>query len=132
MPDKIKWRDAIVNIRAEYLAKRLWLGATIDVFLDEKIILSTDGQLKFNGLYTKEFEYQGSLHRIRVEWDKFVLRFVPCRIYIDEQEIAHEKVKIGNWQMMVLSQFVISLLILAVMFLCLVAIIVVKHQFTGG
>jgi hypothetical protein len=81
------------------MPERLWLGATIDVILDGSKILSTSGKFKFQGDCVEQFVHSGTHHQVKLEWGKFLIRSVPCSLYVDDQLVAQETVEIENWQM---------------------------------
>jgi hypothetical protein len=102
------WKGSEIVTRASYLPQRLWLAATIDVLLDGKKILSTGGQLKFEGTYVQQFEYDQSEHTARLEWGRFSGRTIPSTLYIDEERIMQGGVNIENWQMKLIPQILFT------------------------
>lgn len=103
MPKLMKWKDADLEIRSRFMPQRLWLAATIDIFLDQSIILSTGGKLKFQGACVEKFDYAGSSYEVRLEWGKFWLNSVPCILYIDNHQVVQEIVNIEDWQINIIA-----------------------------
>ena len=99
----IRWNNADLSIRARFMPEKLFLVATIDVWLDQRRILSTGGKLKLQGTCVERFDHLGAQHQVRLEWQKFLLHYVPCSLFVDNLLIATETIRIDNRAMNVVG-----------------------------
>jgi hypothetical protein len=91
------WQDSAVRVQARLIPRFLWTTASIDVFLDDKCILRTGGQMKVTGAYSVEFVLKGTAHRAELAWGRGALRSFPYRLEIDGAPVSESRVAIQNW-----------------------------------
>ena len=100
MSEVIKWHDKAVDVQSRLVPRYLWSTASIDVFLDGQLILSTGGQMKFTGAHSTTFTQGGTTHTAELCWGGSGFGFsFPCQLKIDGVLISTSRVHIRNWQL---------------------------------
>lgn len=115
------WRGSEIRVTAKLVPRFLWSTASIDVFIKNKCILQTGGQLKITGAYSTSFtDDAGGHHRAELAWGRASLRSFPFRLQIDGEPIADSRVKIENWPLVFLLPGLL-LLMLGACILCFIS-----------
>jgi|WetSurMetagenome_2_1015567.scaffolds.fasta_scaffold16694_6 hypothetical protein len=96
MTELIRWKDAVVDLRAKFVPQRFWLAGSIYVVINGKTILSTGGQLKFKGVEFSRFTYLGSLYQAKLAWGPMIFAAFPCSLSINGEPVAQRRLKADN------------------------------------
>jgi hypothetical protein len=88
-------------VRARVVPRFLWTTASIDVFLDGRCILKTDGQRKAVGSSFAEFHHGGDVHSAELSWGQACMRpplclTFPYQLFIDGGKISVSEVRVEN------------------------------------
>ncbi|HEY3762029.1 MAG TPA: hypothetical protein VGN23_09805 [Verrucomicrobiae bacterium] len=103
MSETIQWQGSKVEVWARLVPRYFWNTASIDVFVDGRQILKTDGQLKLKGTCSTSFAHANSTHVAILSWGCSGLRFsFPYELRIDGASVATSRVKIQNWPVVVI------------------------------
>jgi hypothetical protein len=93
------WKESKLTVTSVLLPKLLWQTASIDVFLDEKCVLRTGGQLKLTGSHSGHFDHAEESHEVTLTWGHADLRSFPVEVLIDAQSVVSARVFTRNWPM---------------------------------
>ncbi len=91
------WEDGKITVTSTLLPKILWQTASIDVFLNEKCLLKTNGQLKITGSHTAQFTHNTVNHEVILIWGTGGLRTFPIEVSIDGKQIIKSEIYTSNW-----------------------------------
>ena len=107
----ISWRDKEVRVQARLLPRFLWTTASIDVFLGERCILRTGGQLKLKGSHGASFSNGDSEHQAELSWGYARQHAFPYRLSIDGTPVSESQVFVRNWSMGFIPVIIIGALL---------------------
>jgi hypothetical protein len=113
------WQGKVVSVRAHYVPRFVWTTASIDVYLDDRCILRTGGQLKLTGSHSTTFTDGGTEHRMELTWGGSGGFRFPYQLRIDGVLVADAHVAIENWGMI----FIPATLIVLPLFSCLAVLV---------
>jgi len=109
MSEIITWQDKPVEVQARMVPRYLWSTASIEVFLDGQLILSTGGQIKFTGSQSTRFNYSGASHTAELNWGGSGFGFsFPYRLVIDGVPVSAARVRVRNWPIGVIAAIAIA------------------------
>jgi len=91
------WNGFALRVSARLVRRYAWQTASIELAIDDKVVLETGGVPKFVGVMTQAFEVQGSRHVAKIQWGRGLLKSFPYQVSIDNVEVRRGRVEIGNW-----------------------------------
>jgi hypothetical protein len=92
-----KWNGKVIVATAYLVPRFAWMTASIDITIDERVVLRTGGVLKFKGDVPTTFELNGVLHSLKISWGKAKPKSFPIILSIDDREVMRGDVPISNW-----------------------------------
>jgi len=102
------WRDKPVRVEAHQVPRYFWTTVSIDVFLDDRCILRTGGQVKNIGWGSAAFSEGGSLHQVEVSWGRSRMFRFPYQLRIDGVALQTSHVRVENWYMILIPACIIG------------------------
>jgi hypothetical protein len=114
----ISWQDKVVRVRARLVPRFLWTTASIDIFLGEKCILRTGGQLKMTGSHSSTFADGNSEHQAVLTWGRVHQHRFPYQLQIDGINLDNAHVGVENWRMGYIPSILLIAFLIAMM--CLI------------
>jgi hypothetical protein len=114
---KTRWHGTTVEVTARLVPRYLWTTSAIDVFLDGRCILRTDGQMKITGSSSAEFHHDGTAHTVELSWGRVHQRGVirccfPYQLTIDGAKVAVAEVAVENAGLLIIPMLVLASLLL--------------------
>ncbi len=91
------WNGRTIEATAYLVPRFAWFTASIDVRIDQQLLLQTGGVFKFRGDVPTTVEIQGVTHSLTISWGKAKPRSFPIILSIDGQEVISGDVPISNW-----------------------------------
>jgi len=92
-----QWNGKLIAATAHLVPRFAWMTASIDVAINENVVIRTGGVPKLEGELPSTFELNGSEHQIRVTWGKAKPKAFPITVLIDNQVVISGDVPIANW-----------------------------------
>jgi hypothetical protein len=114
----ITWQGKAVLVRSNYIPRFLWTTASIDVFLDDRCVFRTGGQLKTVGSHSASFSDGGSDHQMELTWGRSRDFRFPYQLRIDGVLVKESQVQVENQHMIMIP----ALMIIALMALVVLAL----------
>ena len=102
------WNNKPLKVTANFIPRFFYTTASIDVHVDGRCVLKTDGPFQRTGTNIARFCEDG-FHTVKLEWGKADWRFFPYRLWIDGQMVAESKVYIQNWPLLMVPYFLFTL-----------------------
>jgi hypothetical protein len=91
------WNDATICVSARQIARYAWTTASIDVTVDDKVVLRTGGVLAATGRCTGEFEFRGSSHNAEIIWGIGWDPRFPSSYNLMASRLKNLGVPVKNW-----------------------------------
>ena len=91
------WNGLALRVSARLVGRYAWQTASIELAIDDRVVLETGGVLKFVGAMTRAFDVEGVSHVAQVQWGRGLLKSFPYEVAIDGVEVRRGRVTIGNW-----------------------------------
>jgi hypothetical protein len=91
------WNGARVFVRSRVVGRYAWMTATIDVTVDDIVVLRTGGVLKAVGRSAEAFEFRGSSHTAEINWGLGWGPSFPFDLKMDGTSIKKSRVPVENW-----------------------------------
>jgi hypothetical protein len=91
------WGDATICISARQIARNAWSTASIDVTVDDRVILRTGGVLKAIGRCSALFDLRGSSHHVEIIWRLGWGPSFPIELKLDGVSVIRSRVAVKNW-----------------------------------
>jgi hypothetical protein len=91
------WNGKLVSASAYLVPRYAWMTASIDVKVEDQVVLRTGGVPKLQGDVPTSFVLNGVQHTIKVSWGKASLKHFPVVVSIDDTEVMCGNVPIANW-----------------------------------
>jgi hypothetical protein len=110
------WQGKAVSVRARYIPRFLWTTASIDVFLDERCVFRSGGQLKSTGSHSASFDDGGSEHRMELTWGRSREFRFPYQLRIDGVLVGESQVRVENQILVLIPALIIVALMALVVF----------------
>jgi len=102
-----EWRGSVIRIRACLIPRFLWQTASIEVFVDDRSVLRTGGQLKLLGGASSTFQHLGSSHTLELSWGIGLPWSFPYTLSIDRTQVTKSRVCVQNWYINIISAIVV-------------------------
>jgi hypothetical protein len=112
----ILWHGKVVRVQAIYIPRFLWTTASIDVFLDDRCVFRTGGQLKSIGSHSASFSDGGSDHQMELTWGRSRNFRFPYQLRIDGVLVQESQVQVENQHMILIPALMIMALVALVVF----------------
>lgn len=92
----LRWRDETLGLTAHVMARRLFMTASIDVLLHDRVVLATGGQPRATGTARARFEHLGDWHDIELDWDRVRGDGFPVAVRIDGELVGEAVVPLRD------------------------------------
>ena len=106
-----EWRGSVIRVRARLIPRFLCQTASIDVFVDDRPVLRTGGQLKLVGGASSTFQHLGSSHILELNWGIGLPWSFPYTLSIDGTQVTESRVYVQNWYINIISAIVVFFVI---------------------
>ena len=98
-------------VRARLVPRCLWTTAAVEVWLENRCILTTGGQMKFTGAQSAAFIHAGAPHTAELIWGMSGVGFsIPYRLQIDGLAVSTSRAQIHNWPLGMIPVILVGLL----------------------